>query len=228
MSCTLARRAALLVPAAFALLGLLDPAPARACSADDGDDDGCESGDTKVPRYQHEPAIGVGLDLLRGARELQSATSEGTFGLRTSAHFRLGERIALSLGLEESVGTDPSGHRRYDLAWSLPDVYVYLTPRSSMQLYTVLGMDVRISHFEAGQTPLSSRVPWAHSYLGASLGGGVESRLSKSTAVRVEARGFLRGRTSDRDGAVAAADPAFDEATRTQRGLLLSVGVLFF
>ena len=151
-------------------------------------------------------------------------------GLRTSFHARLGRRIALDLGLEEGFGTDKSGFRRYDIAWTLPDLYVYMTPGSKLQLYTVLGLDMRVSHFESGpDKKMPEGLPWGNFYLGGSMGGGVETRMSKSTALRVELRGFVRGRVDAKESRDRIeASPQFADSTRTDKGAFLSIGMIFF
>ncbi|MEO7093743.1 MAG: hypothetical protein ABI175_10870, partial [Polyangiales bacterium] len=146
-------------------------------SSDSNDDD--RYGDDK-----HKPELGVGLDLLHTTYGMDSLAG-GMFGLRTSMHARLGRRIALGVGMEEGFGTDKSGFRRYDLAWTLPDLYVYLTPGSKLQLYSVLGLDMRVSHFEsAPDHKLPEGLPWGHFYMGGTMGMGVESRMSKTSAIR--------------------------------------------
>ena len=128
------------------------------------------------------------------------------------------------------MGTDPNGYKRFELGWSLPDVYLYLTPKSSIQVFTVLGFDMRVEHFEAGSSALSDQVGWGQFYMGAILGGGFESRLNKSTALRFELRGFVRGRVDDPDteANLRAVDPVFASATRSQKGLVLSAGMVVF
>lgn len=215
--------------ACLAAGSILCAAPsAFACAQDDED---CSSSE-KVHEYQYETAVAFGLDVLHGAGSVGDLSGGGdsTWGVRTSFHARLGRRVAIRVGLEESFGGDAAGYKRYDLAWSLPDVYLYLTPTSPIQLYTVLGMDMRVVHFESGRNALSDQVPWGQFYLGAIMGAGVESRMSKQTALRFELRGFVRGRAQDptTESALRSADPTFAEATRTEKGLIFSAGMVFF
>lgn len=222
------RSAFVFFSAASILLALSSVAPAaRACD----DDDQCSSHDS-VHEYQYETAIGVGLDVLHGAGEVGALAGSGgsTWGIRTSMHARLGRRVGVRLGLEESMGAVAAGYKRYDLAWSLPDVYFYLTPKSQIQLFTVLGMDMRVVHFESGRTQLDDHVAWGQLYLGAILGGGIESRLNESTALRFELRGFVRGRAQDKgaEDDLRAADAAFAASTKTEKGVVASAGLVFF
>jgi LCCL domain len=145
-------------------------------------------------------------------------------GLRTMMHGRAGRRIAINIGMEEAFGVDHTGFRRYDLAWTLPEMYFYLTPDSLLQFYTLSGLELRTTHFASGPgRALPTAAPWANLYVGAFLGVGVETRISPKTAMRVELRGFLRGRVDD-----PTPDAAFQAATATNSGANLNVGLAFF
>jgi hypothetical protein len=217
---------------ALLTLGLLTAAPsARACDEDD-DGPNCASSNDDVKEYQWEPGIAIGLDVLHGAGDMGAlgGSSDSTWGVRTSMHTRLGKRVGIRIGLEESMGGDAAGYKRWDLGWELPDIYLYLTPTSKFQLYTVLGMDMRVEHFESGRNALSDQVAWGQFYLGAIMGAGIETRLSKMTGLRFELRGFVRGRAQD-SGAeqdLRAADETFANATKTQKGVIFSAGMIFF
>ena len=222
-------RKPLLFSAALVALSLVAAAPsARAC---DDDDEQCSSNDD-VKDYQWEPGIAIGLDVLHGADTMGAlgGSSDSTWGVRTSMHARLGKRVAIRAGLEESMGGDAAGYKRWDLGWELPDIYLYLTPTSKFQLYTVLGMDMRVVHFESGRNQLSDQVAWGQFYLGAIMGAGIETRLSKMTGIRFELRGFVRGRAQDgqAESDLRAADEAFATATKTQKGVIFSAGMIFF
>jgi hypothetical protein len=62
------------------------------------------------------------------------------------------------------------------------------------------------------------------------MGAGDETRINKSTSLRIELRGFLRGRAQDSqtESELRAADEAFANATKTQKGIVLSAGMVFF
>ena len=223
---------------AFALvagLGLATTASTEAHADCDYNGNGCDdhSSNDDDDRYgddKHKPEVGVALDLLHTTYGLDSL-SGGMVGLRTSMHARLGRRIALGVGLEEGFGTDKSGFHRYDLAWTLPDLYVYITPNSKFQLYTVLGLDMRVSHFESGpDKKLPEGLPWGHFYMGGTMGLGIETRMSKLTSLRFELRGFMRGRVDPKGEARDRIEsmPQFADTTRTDKGALLSLGLVFF
>ena len=223
---------------AFALASaslVVGTAPREAKAACDYNGNGCndhdsnDDGDHDPYESDHKPEIGVALDLLHTTYGADSLAG-GMFGLRTSMHARLGRRIAIDAGLEEGFGTDKSGFHRYDIAWTLPDLYVYLTPGSRLQLYSVLGLDMRVSHFESGPNKqIPEGLPWGHFYMGGTMGMGVESRMSKTTALRVELRGFVRGRVDDKESSARIeASPQFADATRSDKGAFLSLGLILF
>lgn len=223
-------RGALVFAAVFASLATLAPEAHAECDQYGSCHDD-ESSDTSG--QPDEAEIGVALDLFRAVPSssgLYQPTNGDSYGVRTSMHARVGRRIALGLGMEEAAGTDPSGYRRYDLAWSMPDLFVYLTPRSKFQLYTVTGMKMRVSHFESGPgAALPTDVPWGAFYMGGTLGAGVETRMNKSTALRFELRGFLLGRVDGQQEAQKLAGYAeYSEATRSSKGVSFSIGMVFF
>ncbi len=198
------------------------PAGAPSCDSDPAD--------VPPPPARAEPrdvaGVGLGIDVLRASSsgDALRTGANGMFALRTTMHGRASRRVAIVLGMEEGFGVDPSGYRRYDLAFSLPEMYFYLTPDSPIQLYTLTGFELRLSHFDTGpDRPLPIGTPWTNTYLGAVLGAGLETRVHDKTALRFEVRGFLRGRV---DGSTE--DAAFSAATSTGRGVSLGVGMVFF
>jgi hypothetical protein len=209
----------------------LAPRVAHACY---DDDDGRNCGEDRQAEQNYDedkPIVGVGMDVMRLTPGLDSIASPRAefYALKTSMHARLGKRVAIAVGMEEGYGTDGSGFKRYDLGWSLPDVYIYLTPRSSLQLYSVMGFDMRVSHFESGDVDLPKNLPWGNFYMGASMGWGIETRWSKGTAFRLELRGFVRGRVDDTTTKTTIeSKPEFADATRTTKGAMLTLGLIMF
>ena len=170
--------------------------------------------------------VALGMDLTRSTLAGNSfgPAAPSLWGIRESMHGRAGRRVAFDLGVEQSFGGDGAGYRQYALGFDLPAMYFYLTPDSRFQVYTMTGMQLRFAHFETASPDVrSDGVPWMTAYLGAMLGAGVETRYDDKTAFRVEMRGFLRGRI---EGAHENAQLA--AANDTNRGVMFSVGVLFF
>ncbi len=197
--------------------------PATAHAYEDDYDDSSSSDD-----YHHQkPELGIAVEASRSGQSL--GFGDGVTGGYLGMHGRLGRRVALGFGLEQAYGDDPSGWKRYDIAWNLPKLYMYLNPRSKTQLYVTTGIDMRVSHFDdAPGKPLPAGTPWGFMYFGTFLGGGIEHRMDKTMAVRLELRGFMRGRASSKGPNDAPLDPEFNDATRGARGAIASIGLVFF
>ena len=198
--------------------------PATAHAHDDYDDD---SSSSSSDDYRQKPEIGIALEASRSAPSLGfgPGMTSGYLGM----HGRLGRRIALGFGLEQAYGDDPSGWKRYDIGWNLPKLYLYLNAKSKTQFYVTTGIDMRVSHFDDGPNkPLPGGTPWGFMYFGTFLGGGIDHRLDKSMALRLELRAFMRGRASSKAPNDAPLDPAFNDATTGARGVTASIGLLLF
>lgn len=202
----------------FALLALpLLLLPTRAFASDDWD-----------PEYDGDKfEAAVRLDGYRSSTNLGSAS--GVSGLALGAHLRLARRFALDLDLQQATGEDGTGYHRYDLAWNLPKLSFYLNPKAHTQLFVATGMEMRVSHFEDATLQVPDGTPWGHFYMGTFLGGGVEHRVDKTWALRLEADWFARGRVDgqQQQGATPL-DPVFSQKTKGYRGIAISLGVLFF
>lgn len=217
------RRSILLaLPVLFAL------APATASAHEDDYDDDYDHGSSDTYKHKQKPELGIALEASRSGSTIGfgSGTTAGYLGM----HGRFGRRVALGFGIEQGYGTDPSGWKRYDIAWNLPKLYMYLNPKSRTQLYVTTGMDMRVSHFDDGPNkPLPENTPWGFMYMGTFLGGGVEHRMDKTMALRLEARWFVRGRTTGRANPKdAPLDPGFNQATKGAQGAVVSLGLVFF
>jgi hypothetical protein len=129
-------------------------------------------------------------------------------------------------------GEDSNGYRRWEFGYSLLNLLVYLTPESKYQLYATAGYTLHVTSFDKGPDgPLASELRKPYAYMGGVLGAGIEARVKKSLALRFEIRGFLRGRidsTSEEEQAKLAANPGFDEGTKTVRGVMVAGGLVFF
>lgn len=177
--------------------------------------------------YEQKPEFGIDLEAYRSSSQLTSGT--GVTGGYLGMHGRLGRRVALGFGLDQGYGQDTSGWKRFDIAWNLPKLYLYLNPSSKTQLYVTTGLDMRVSHFEDGEAkPLPENTPWGFFYFGSFLGGGVEHRIDKTMALRLETRWFMRGRASGKGPNEAPLDPTFSKETAGQRGAVVSLGLTFF
>jgi len=198
----------------LALPLLLVPARASAHSGGDDDDDS---------DIEQKAEVGVSLEGYHSGTQL--ASGAGVNGGYLGMHGRLGRRVALGFGIDQGYGDDSSGYKRYDIAWNLPKLYVYLNPKSKTQFYVTTGLDMRVSHFEDGvDKSIPTGTPWGFFYFGTFVGGGIEHRLDKTMALRLETRWFMRGRTDNR----TALDPTFSKDTSGQHGGVVTIGFTFF
>jgi len=207
----------------LALPLLLVPATSHAWEDDDDDYSSSSSSD----HYKQKPELGIALEASRSGPAL--GFGPGVTGGYLGMHGRLGRRVALGFGIEQAYGDDPSGWKRYDIAWNLPKLYMYLNPKSRAQLYVTTGMDMRVSHFDdAPGKPLPGGTPWGFMYFGTFFGGGVDYRMDKTMALRLEVRAFMRGRASSKGPNDAPLDPEFNDKTAGARGAVASIGLVFF
>jgi hypothetical protein len=198
-------------PVALALSLLAASAAAEENQVDDDEAD------------SHVEAPNPGLDF-EVSRTGPLAGNGVMIGGYVGVHARLGERVAFGFGIDQSIGGDRSGLRRYDVAWNLPKLYVYLNPQSSTQLYVTTGLDMRVSHFEGSDdVVLPAGSPWGFFYFGSYFGGGIEHAVDRSLALRVEARVFTRNRTGD----ASMLDGELERQTRSTKGIVLSVGIMY-
>lgn len=176
--------------------------------------------------YDAHRKIEIGIDLEAYRSSSQLTSGSGVTGGYLGMHGRFGRRVALGFGLDQGYGDD-GGYKRFDLAWNLPKLYLYLNPASKSQLYLTTGMDMRVSHYEDGATKLvPAGTPWGAFYFGSFLGGGLEHRMDKGMALRLETRWFMRGRASGNGG--QELDPTFAKDTANQRGGVITLGLTFF
>ncbi|MGZ3455889.1 MAG: hypothetical protein ACXVEF_40160 [Polyangiales bacterium] len=208
-----------------ALVSLLFAFSAKTASAHDQDDD-------YDPEYDGKKAeAGVALDVHRDGSNFGGP---GVTGIGLGIHGRLGRRIAIAADIQQGYGADSSGYKRYDLAWTLPKLFVYLNPKSKTQIFATTGLDMRVSHFDDGVEAVPAGVPWGHFYMGTFLGAGVEHRMDKTWALRFEIDWFMRGRidgsrqTYGNEPPPPPLDPTFSQKTRGYRGTQLSIGLVFF
>ncbi|MGZ3423222.1 MAG: hypothetical protein ACXVEE_35495, partial [Polyangiales bacterium] len=114
-----------------ALVSLLFAFSAKTASAHDQDDD-------YDPEYDGKKAeAGVALDVHRDGSNFGGP---GVTGIGLGIHGRLGRRIAIAADIQQGYGEDSSGYMRYDLAWTLPKLFVYLNPKSKTQIFATTGL----------------------------------------------------------------------------------------
>jgi len=132
-----------------------------------------------------------------------------------------------SFGLEADFdfvgGTDYQGNSRSERAFSL-NALLFLNPRSRAQFYLLAGFGWTGAN--VANDSLGTQA--SYSYFGGQAGGGLEIRLSRSLALDMDLRGFIRSRTD----ALAATQPEFTDpsgrTTNTSAGGLLTGGMTLY
>lgn len=148
----------------------------------------------------------------------------GLLGL--GLRFRPIPQAALETNLDFAGGTDYNGYRRSETALSFNGI-VFLNPKSRTQVYLLGGFGVSGARAVDDRDGYD-RATYRYSYLGVQGGAGLEFRLSKSVALNVDLRGFVRGRT-DRDRRY---EPEFVDSsgrsTNASGGGLIQGGLTFY
>jgi hypothetical protein len=162
-----------------------------------------------------------GLMMGRGRDDNAGMAMVG-LGLR----FRPIPHLAMEGDLDFAGGRDFNGYRRSETAFTMNGL-VFLNPKNKTQVYFLGGfgwsgaraVDDRMGY---------DRMEYKYGYFGVQGGVGLEFRLSKTVALNVDLRGFVRGRT-DNDRRL---NPEFVDgsgrSTNTSGGGLLQGGLTFY
>lgn len=182
-----------------------------------------------VPVTQPWPQREWGLNLhFQGAMigKREGVSGAGLAGLGGALRYRPSRSIALEGSLDLFGGTDYSGRRRSEAAFSVGG-YLFLSPLSRTQPYITGGIgwaaaNVRNNDFSLYGTNGYSE----YQYFGGYVGAGIEHRMNRSLAINVDLRGFVRGRT-DEDGTYEFVSND-GRATNTSGGVLLNLGATLY
>jgi hypothetical protein len=174
--------------------------------------------------YRQRPEWGLNLHLEgatigHGTGNSSASMGGGGLGLRL--------KPTRYFGIETDVdfvgGTDYQGDHRNETAFSVNGLF-FLNPRSRAQLYLLAGFGLSGAHVTSDSSSLDQH----YGYFGGQIGAGLEIRLSRSFALNLDLRGFLRGRT-DR---LAQVQPEFTNAqgqtTNTSGGGLITGGMTIY
>jgi hypothetical protein len=154
-----------------------------------------------------------------------TAGDAGMGGAGVGLRYKPTRSFGFEAGFDFLGGTDYQGDHRSETAFTLNGL-VFLNPRSRAQLYLLAGFGWSAANV---QNDAPTGPPNAnYSYFGGQAGAGLELRLSRSLALDVDLRGFIRSRT---DGA-AQAQPEFTDqygrSTNTSAGALLKGGMTLY
>ena len=233
---------ALIVEAIRHSLGRLEPGDVVVVTHKDDDDtkvvvigEDTEALPPAEPVHRPYQEWGFNLRLEAALMGEDAAGDAGMGGLGFSFRYRPVPNFAFDVGLDFLGGRDWHGYRRQEHALLFSGI-IFFNPYDPVQAYALGGfgfsganVDVDRSDTIGGST-FDSTEPRDYSYFGGHLGGGVEFRVGKRSALNVDLVGFIRGRTDD----AAEAEPEFvdpdnpNRTTNTSGGGLLRGGVTFY
>lgn len=183
------------------------------------------------PPFEYEPAPRppisyrqeFGLNLhVEGAtigRGNGGDASMGGAGL--GLRFKPTRHFGIEADLDFIGGHDYQGDDRSETAFTINGL-LFLNPRSRAQLYLLAGFGWSGAHVSA------SSFDQHYGYFGGQFGGGLELRLSRSFALNIDLRGFIRDRTDQ----LAQSQPEFTSSdgrtTNTSGGGLLTAGMTVY
>jgi len=142
-------------------------------------------------------------------------------GAGLGLRFKPTRTFGIEADLDFVGGRDYQGDDRNETAFTINGL-VFLNPRSRAQLYLLAGFGWSGAHVS------SSSFDAHYGYFGGQFGGGLELRLSRSFALNIDLRGFIRDRTDQ----LAQAQPEFTSSdgrsTNTSGGGLLTAGMTVY
>jgi|CZKU01.1.fsa_nt_gi opacity protein-like surface antigen len=172
--------------------------------------------------YRQRPEWGFNLHLegaAIGHGSNDASMGGGGLGLRLKPTRYFG----IETDIDFVGGTDYQGDHRDETAVTFNGLF-FLNPKSRAQLYLLAGFGLSGAHV----TSDSGSVDQHYTYFGGQIGAGLEIRLSRSFALNLDLRGFVRGRT-DR---MAQSQPEFTSAdgrtTNTSGGGLITGGMTIY
>lgn len=187
-------------------------------------------------RPRREWGINLRLEGVMMGSDRDRHPDSGMGGIGGSLRYRPVPHFALDVGLDFLGGVDWLGNPRSETALLVSGM-LFFNPKSKVQVYALGGFgfsgarvrrDVRYAD-DGGYVYDDDPTIDAYSYFGGHLGGGLEFRVGKKTALNLDVVGFVRGRTDD----TARDDPEFIDAetgrrTNTSGGGLFRGGITFY
>ena len=140
--------------------------------------------------------------------------------------FRPVPAVAIEGDLDFAGGRDYNGFRRTETALTFNGIF-FVNPRSATQLYFLTGFGW------SGAKAIDDRngydsVEHHYGYFGVQGGVGLEFRLSRTVALNVDLRGFIRGRVDDNRNTDYEFVDANGRRTNSSGGGLLTGGLTFY
>jgi hypothetical protein len=169
-----------------------------------------------------------GLNLHLGGLMIgQGANGDAGMGMAgLGLRFRPVPHVAIEGDLDFAGGRDYNGFRRAETALSFNGLF-FVNPKNATQLYFLTGFGW------SGATAVDDRngydsVEHHYGYFGVQGGVGLEFRLSRTVALNVDLRGFMRGRVDDSRNSDYEFTDSSGRRTNTSGGGLLQGGLTFY
>ncbi len=173
------------------------------------------------PPLSHRQEFGLNLHL-EGATIGHGTGGDASMGgAGVGLRFKPTRHFGIEADLDFVGGHDYQGDNRNETAFTLNGL-LFLNPRSRAQLYLLAGFGWSGAHVSAAS------LDQHYGYFGGQVGGGVEVRLTRSFALSLDLRGFIRDRTDQ----LAQSQPEFTSSdgrtTNTSGGGLLTGGMTVY
>jgi hypothetical protein len=174
------------------------------------------------PKKEWGLNLHVGGIALGKGRDHNSGMALVGLGLR----YRPIPAAAMEVDVDFAGGRDYNGYRRNEHALSFNGL-VFLNPRSKTQVYFLAGFGWAGAYATDDRSGYD-RNEYRYGYFGAQGGLGLEFRLSRSVALNIDARGFVRGRVDDNRRDYPEFVDGNGRTTNTSGGGLFSGGLTFY
>jgi hypothetical protein len=180
----------------------------------------------RPPDWQRKREWGLNLHLAGATFGRGRNGDSGMGGLGLGLRYKPNPHLGFEGDLDFYGGRDYNGFRRGETSFSL-NALIFVNPQNKTQVYFLGGFGWSFAK-AVDDTYGYDEASHKYAYFGGQLGVGVEFRLSKTVALNVDVRGFIRGRTDSN----AKVDPEFRDAmgrtTNTSGGGLLTGGLTFY
>jgi hypothetical protein len=187
-----------------------------------------------VPR-KAPPRREWGLNLhLGGLMMGRGANGDAGMGMAgLGLRFRPVPAVGIEGDLDFAGGTDYNGFRRNETALTFNGLF-FVNPKNATQVYFLAGFGWSGAKAvdDSGSSTLgsysSSGVEHHYGYFGVQGGVGLEFRLSRTVALNVDLRGFVRGRVDENRNTDYEFVDASGRRTNSSGGGLLQGGLTFY
>ncbi len=164
-------------------------------------------------------------------RQRYDGERRGMSGLGAGLRYRPTPHFALEGGLDLIGGRDYQGDDRMETVLTFSGI-LFINPKDRLQVYALGGLGVSKARVIRDNSLAGTALEGSearYSYLGMQLGGGLEWRVARKTALNLDILGFVRGRTDeDARYEYEFTDPETGEQTNASGGGLMRLGLTFY